>query len=63
MCLGHDIRRHREQHREAVSTAQTAEELAHAKYESRQWRISTFWSFWGHSSLRAGGFLLQEACQ
>ena len=62
MSFGHDVRRHSQQHADVVSAAQTAEEVNDAKYERRQWKQATFWSLWRQSSLRAVGFLVQEAC-
>ena len=71
MSLGHDVRRHSQQHRDAAKTAQwstgtdavsAAQELSEAKYERKQWRQSTFWCLWHQSTFRAIGFIVQEAC-
>jgi hypothetical protein len=62
MCFGHDVRRHSHQPKDAVTGEQTGPERTNAIYERSEWR-STCWSLWNQSTMRALGFIAQEACQ
>ena len=62
-CIASDWHRHSAQMSEMVKNASTAQEIAVAKWERKQWRKSTFWMVYQQSAVRAMGFLVEEACK